>query len=852
MKLDKNYDPSKYEAKIYQKWIDNGSFNATYNSKDYFSIVLPPPNANGNLHLGQNLTVALEDISARYNRMKGKDTLYIPGADHAGFETWVVYEKKLNKEGKTRFDFTNKQLYQQVWNFVDENKQNMHEQLKKMGISADWTKFTYTLDKKVVNQAYGTFKKMWDDKLIYRGERIVNYCTFHGTSFSDIEVDYKNQKGNLWYIKYPIKNSDRFITVATTRPETMLGDTAVAVNPNDVRYKSLIGQKIILPLSNREIPILADKMVESDFGTGAVKITPAHDINDFDLAQRHNLPMISVINEQGRMFGEIPKKFQNLTTEEARVTIVQDLVSLGLIEKVEEYSNRVGHCYKCDTIIQPLLSKQWFVSMQPLAEEAIKQLNKKEIKFYPDTKLKQSVEYLKNIRDWNISRQIPWGIPIPAWQNKADESDWIFDERTDEDEIVVNGKNYRRDRDVFDTWFSSGQWPYVTLGYPNSIEFDKFYPLTLMETGGEILYQWVCRMIMLGIYVTGTIPFKNVYIHGYVMAEDGSKMSKSVGNVVNPIPLIEKYGSDAVRIGIVSGRTAGVNRGYDPRKIEEGRNFANKLWNLARFIESKITDDFIYTDQPTVNNSADGWIIGKIANCSKAITKQLESYRYSEAYNLIFHLVWDDFANWYVESSKTNLNLTTLSYSFNNILKLIHPFAPFVTEAIWQNFNWNNKDLLISSNWPVINLKAGTTGKEFDKLIKLVTEIRFISATLGNKNTINLITDNQLVLSNKELVNNLSNSKSIIENNLGQGLRLQSTENVWIDLTEQEITNFIRSLEEQKEGYLKSIKNLEVRLYNKSYLAKAPKSLIKDSEVNLEKTRIDLKNIEDQIKNFTS
>jgi valyl-tRNA synthetase len=850
MKLDKNYDPSKYEEEIYQKWLDHNSFKATNNYSKYFSIVLPPPNANANLHLGQSLTVAIEDISTRFNRMKGRDTLFVPGADHAGFETWVVYEKKLNQQGRTRFDFTNKELYDQVWDFVEDNKNNMLSQLKRMGISADWNKFTYTLDKKVVDQAYKTFKKMWDEKLIYRGERIVNYCTFHGTSFSDIEVVYKNQKGKLWYLKYPIKGSSEFITVATTRPETMLGDTAIAVNPKDKRFTKLVGKTVILPMQNKEIPVVADSMVESDFGTGAVKITPAHDQNDFELAQRNDLPMVSVINTTGEMFGDIPKKYQGLRVDEAREEIITDLQTLGLVERVEDYANRVGHCYKCHTIIQPLLSKQWFVSMKPLAQQAIKKLEDDQIKFYPESKLNQSIEYLKNIRDWNISRQIPWGIPIPAWQNKADSDDWIYDERVDQDEITIGGKNYQRDPDVFDTWFSSGQWPYITLGYPDNLEFKKFYPLTLMETGGEILYQWVCRMIMLGVYVTGVVPFKNVYIHGYVMAEDGSKMSKSVGNVVDPMPLIDKYGSDAVRIGLIISRSAGINSGFDPRKIEEGRNFANKLWNLARFIETRVESDFKYSDNPKLSTLQDEWILNRLEKAINQITSLLEDYRFSETFDNIYHFVWDDFADWYIEASKTETNVEVLCYVFNNILKLVHPYAPFVSEVIWQNFSWNKDGYLVVSKWPEIKLKKKNTNDDFNSLISLVEEIRFIKATLGNQIKISLLTDNKLINSHEKLIKNLAKVNSIKNSKIGQGLKLQSIDRVWVDVSDSEIKNFVSSLKKQKTILEVNIKNLESRLKNKSYLDKAPKSLIEESRINLDTARTSIKSLDKQIKNF--
>ena len=851
MNLDKNYDPIKYEPKIYQDWIDNGVFKSTDQSSEYFSIVLPPPNANASLHLGQNLTVAIEDISARYNRMQGRDTVFIPGADHAGFETWVVYESKLNKQGKTRFDFTNKQLYSQVWDFVASNQQAMLNQLKKMGISADWDKFTYTLDKKVINQVYNTFKKMWQDGLIYRGERLVNYCTFHGTSFSDIEVVYKKQEGKLWYLKYPLKDSQDFIIVATTRPETMLGDVAIAINPKDERYSKLIGKKVILPITNREIPILSDPMVQSDFGTGAVKITPAHDINDYDLAERHNLPMISVINKQGLMDGDIPKQYIGLSVTDARSSIVNDLEKLSLIEKIEDYSNRVGFCYKCHTVIQPLLSKQWFVKMKPLADVAIKQLEQSKINFYPASKLNQSIEYLKNIRDWNISRQIAWGIPIPAFQNESDENDWIFDERVDQDKLIVDGKTYLRDQDVFDTWFSSGQWPYTLLDYPDSEYFKKFYPLSLMETGGEILYQWVCRMIILGVYITGEVPFKNVYIHGYVLADDGSKMSKSIGNVVDPMPLIDKFGSDAVRIGLITGRSAGINQGFDIRKIEEGRNFANKLWNIARFINSKTDEDFSYSEDPDALTAQDKWILNKLNTASKIVTESLESYRYSEAYDRIYSFAWNDFADWYIESSKTQLNISVLSYCFNNILKLVHPFAPFISEAIWKNLNWQKDKFIATSSWPKFKTTELITDEDFESIINLTTEIRFIRATLGAEAKLGIESNNPLVNQQSEILINLAKISTVKEGSGGQGLKLQSVNGVWLNLSDKEISNFISSLKKQRQKLSDTISNLEARLNNKSYLEKAPTDLVSETKRDLSAHKSSFEELNRQLDSFS-
>ena len=489
--------------------------------------------------------------------------------------------------------------------------------------------------------------------------------------------------------------------------------------------------------------------------------------------------------------------------------------------------------------------------MKPLAKKAIEHLKKSEVKFYPSAKLSQSIEYLENIRDWNISRQIAWGIPIPAFQNNSDPKDWIFDERIDLDEITINDKTYSRDRDVFDTWFSSGQWPYTVLDYPNSEYFKKFYPLTLMETGGEILYQWVCRMIMLGIYTTGEVPFKNVYIHGYVLADDGSKMSKSVGNVVDPVPLIEKYGSDAVRIGLIIGRSAGINRGFDIRRVEEGRNFANKLWNIARFIDSKIDQDFIYSNDPRPISAQDHWILAKLVNTTKLVTKLLDDYRYSEAFDKIYQLVWNDFADWYVECSKLQINDSVLSYCYHNILKLTHPFAPFVTEAIWNDLRWDNQQLLASSSWPKLKLDPKASENDFQTLINLINEIRLVKATLGNATKINLEINNHIISEQSAVLSGLAKLSSIKSVEAGQGLKLQSTKNVWINISSREITSFISSLKKQWQDQVTIIKNLESRLANKAYLDKAPTDLIKESKNDLAIAKINSENLNQQITIFS-
>lgn len=853
MKLPKTYEPNQYEDDIYALWEKSGAFvPKNRGDKGTYSIVMPPPNANANLHIGYELTAVLEDIPVRYHRMKGESALFLPGADHAGFETQVVYEKHLAKEGRSRFDFSREELYKQIWDFVALNRSNFETQLRRMGASCDWTRYTYTLDEKIVKRAYATFQKMWDEGLIYRGERLVNFCTFHGTGFADIEVEYKEKQGHLWHIEYPLTDGSGAVVVATTRPETMLGDTAVAVHPEDDRYKQYLGKTIKLPLTQREIPVIADEMVDREFGTGAVKITPAHDPNDYEVAKRHDLPFISVIDHEGKLTHDVPAPYRGLTVEDGREAVVKDLKDLGVLGKTEDYSHSVGHCYKCGTVIQPLLRDQWFVDMQPLATAAIKALRDDKINFYPDAKKDQLIQYLKGLRDWNISRQIAWGIPIPAFQNIEDPEEWIYDERVEEELITVDGRQYRRDPDVFDTWFSSSSWPYATLDYPDSDDFKQFYPLSLMETGGEILYPWVSRMIMLGLYVTGDVPFKEVYIHGYVMAEDGSKMSKSVGNVVDPLTLIDKYGSDALRMGIIAGRSPAVNRGYDPRRVEEARNFCNKLWNVARFVEDKVGDDFHKKSNPKSESPSDDWILRKLQQATKTISFHLDNYRYSEASETVYHLLWDDFADWYIEASKTHLNVGVLAYGLETILKLTHPFAPFVTETIWQTLKWDASSealakgegdtTLVTAKWPEPARADDKQADVFEEIKNIVTEIRFIKGVLHLRSGPTLYhSGDDFIKQHAGIIKSLTRLDDVSEVRDGEGLHLTSTDHkAWLSIDQAVAERFVTELKEKIASYEKTIKNLETRLENKSYMDNAPKQVVDQTKNQLEDARVAL------------
>jgi valyl-tRNA synthetase len=853
MKLSKAYLPKEHESDIYELWENTKAFQPHKSSPSY-SIVMPPPNANANLHLGHVLTFALEDIAARYHRLKGESVMLLPGADHAGFETQSVYEKQLAKDGKSRLDFSREDLYQQIWDFVALNRGSFENQMRKIGVSCDWESYTFTLDNKIVARAYATFRKMWNEGLIYRGERLVNYCTFHDTAFADIEVVYSEEQGSLWHISYPLSDGSGEIIVATTRPETMLGDTAVAVNPNDERYKGFLGKTVKLPLTSREIPVIEDDYVDIKFGTGAVKITPAHDINDFEVGKRHDLPFKTVISHAGKLI-DVPDKYEGLGIGEARQRIVNDLKGQGFLVKTETHLHNVGHCYKCNTIIQPLLREQWFVNMKPLAGQGIKALKDDKIKFYPTTKKTQLINYLEGLRDWNISRQIAWGIPIPAFQNIDEPDDWIYDERVKEEIIKIGDKTYRRDPDVFDTWFSSSSWPYATLDYPDDDKFKQFYPLSLMETGGEILYPWVSRMLLLGLYVTGEIPFEEVYIHGYVMAEDGSKMSKSVGNVVDPLPIIDEYGSDALRMGIIWGRAAAVNRGFDIRKVEEARNFCNKLWNVARYIDG-VVDESHDTTNVVPTSAADDWILMKLGEVQKQNSRYLDNYRYSEAYDNIYHFIWDDLADWYVEASKANLNKNLLSYVLKKSLLLTHPFAPFVTESIWQALDWEPESILATMLIGDATTYDKSLAEDFSEIQSIVKEIRYIQKAMNLKQlSLHYTKDDTFVEANSALIKQLASLSGVSSTEKPSGHRLDLTStshNCWLDIDESSASGYVDELKAKKLGQASLIKQLEGRLSNDNYVNNAPTKVVDQTRLQLTEAQELLATIDTEINRFSS
>jgi valyl-tRNA synthetase len=714
--MDKIYDHKKVEEKIYKEWEEKGYFSPDVNPNgEPYAIVLPPTNANGALHFGHAMYV-VEDILVRFHRMKGDKTLWLPGTDHAGIETQFVFEKKLREEGKSRLDFERKDLFEMIKQYVDENRGGIEKQLRRLGFSLDWNREKYTLDNDIVEVIYDTFKKLFDDGLVYRAKRLVNYCTHDGTSFSDLEVVYEERQNPLYYIKYGP------LVLATTRPETKFGDTAVAVNPDDKRYQEYIGKELEIEtvLGKAKIKVIADKMVDPEFGTGVVKITPAHDFDDFEVAQRHNLPMVQVIGFDGKM-NEKARKFAGLYAKQARKVIVEEMQQKGLIEKIDEnYVHRIGLCYKCKNPLEPLPLEQWFIKMEPLSKPAIEAVKKKNIKIFPKSFEKIYYQILENYKDWNISRQIVWGIRIPAWQC-LDCNKWTVTKGEAPDKCEhCESKKLKQDEDTFDTWFSSGQWPYATLKTTNSL---GFYPLNVMETGYDILRAWVARMVMLGIYiqkkqgvedVKKQIPFKNIVLHGLVNDPLGKKMSKSKGNVVNPIEIADQYGADAIRFALVYGTAFGNDQALSYPKLQAMRNFTNKLWNIGRFIEMQFNSELFKEKELQFYSreikkdlcKEDLVILEDLNNFIKNTTASIDTYRFHDAVNGLYDFIWHKLADVYIEQIKERLKngdekaLIVLRHVWINCLKLLHPFMPFITEELWAKILKRTERPLIISKWP--------------------------------------------------------------------------------------------------------------------------------------------------------
>ena len=712
--LPKVYEPQQVESRIYQMWEDHDCFKGVEDSKKKsFSIVMPPPNVTGQLHMGHALDCTLQDILTRFKRMQGYAALWVPGTDHAGIATQIKVEEELRvKEGKTRYDLGREKFLERVWKWKEEYGNRIVQQQKKMGVSCDWSRARFTMDEGCSKAVRETFCELYDKGLIYKGSRIINWCPHCVTALSDAEVEYVDKPGHLWYIRYPLADGSGDIVVATTRPETMMGDTGVAVNPNDEKFKHLIGKKCILPIMNREIPIVGDEYCEIGFGTGAVKMTPAHDPNDFEVGLRHNLDVIRVIADNGTI-NENGGKYNGMDRYECRKALVKDLEEQGYLVKTEPYSHNVGTCYRCHNDVEPLISAQWFVKMKPLAEEAIRVVKDGTIKFVPERFSKTYLNWMENVHDWCISRQLWWGHQIPAWY--CDECGHINVSREDPTKCEKCGCTHlTRDEDVLDTWFSSGLWPFSTLGWPDldSEDLKYWYPTTDMVTGYDIIFFWVARMVVSGMEQMKKEPFKTVFIHGLVRDDKGRKMSKSLGNGIDPLEMAEKYGADALRFNLITGNSPGNDMRFYVEKCEAMRNFANKIWNASRYVLMNLTVEETGLPDAADLEIEDKWVLTKLNTLIKEVTENMDAYELGVASAKVYDFIWDTYCDWYIELTKTRLNGTdedakltaqnVLCYVLVTLLKLLHPFMPFITEEIYQALPKCDgaEDILMTAQWP--------------------------------------------------------------------------------------------------------------------------------------------------------
>ncbi len=706
--LEKNYNPAEIEQKLYDKWINKKYFHAEVDrSKKPFTIVMPPPNITGQLHMGHALDNTLQDILVRYKRMQGFDTLWVPGTDHASIATEAKIVEKMREEGITKEEIGREKFLDRAWEWKKQYGGRIVAQLKKIGSSCDWDRERFTMDEGCNKAVKEVFVNLYNKGLIYRGERIINWCPKCLTSISDAEVEYEDQAGHFWHLRYPLKDGSGYINLATTRPETLLGDTAVAVNPNDERYKDLVGKTLILPIVHREIPIIADDYVAMDFGTGVVKITPAHDPNDFEVGLRHNLEVINVMTDDAKIVDDYPK-YAGMDRYEARKAIVADLETEGALVKIEDYNHNVGTCYRCHTTVEPRVSKQWFVKMKPLAEPAIKAVREGKTKFVPEHFDKTYFHWMEGIRDWCISRQLWWGHQIPAFY--CDDCGEMVVTKEKEAVCPKCGKKMRQDPDTLDTWFSSALWPFSTLGWPDKTEeLDYFYPTTTLVTGYDIIFFWVSRMIFSGLEHVGEVPFDTVLIHGLVRDSQGRKMSKSLGNGIDPLEVIDKYGADALRFTLITGNAPGNDMRFYWEKVEASRNFANKVWNASRFIMMNMPEDDIENVDVSELTDADKWILSKANTLAKDVTENLDKYEIGVAAAKLYDFIWEEFCDWYIEMVKPRLYndedttkkaaLYTLKEVLTVSLKLLHPYMPFVTEEIFCTLQ-NKEESIMISKWP--------------------------------------------------------------------------------------------------------------------------------------------------------
>ena len=741
--LEKTYQPNQFEHDLYRWWMNQGYFTPKAEpGKPYFSMVTPPPNITGQLHLGHGLDNAIQDTLIRFKRMQGFNTLWLPGTDHASIATEVKIVEALKKQGIDKHDLGREGFLKRAWQWKEEYGGRIVEQLKCLGSSCDWTRLAFTMDERCSKAVRRAFVRMYKDGLIYRGNRIINWCPVCQTALSDAEVEYAEQDGYFWHYGYTTPDGKTTVTFATTRPETMLGDTAVAVNPNDERYKDLVGKTVIVPFVNREIPVIADEYVDMDFGTGVVKITPAHDPNDFEVGRRHNLPVIRVMNDDGTM-NENAGEFAGLDRYEARKQIVARLKEMGILQKVEPHKHNVGSCYRCHTTVEPIVSKQWFVRMEPLAKPAIEAVKKGEIKFHPERFEKTYFNWMENIRDWCISRQLWWGHRIPVWY--CDDCGAEICEETDPTVCPKCGsKHIRQDEDVLDTWFSSALWPFSTLGFcEGSDDFKAFFPTSVLSCGYDIIFFWVARMIFSSLYNTGEVPFRDVLMHGIVRDEQGRKMSKSLGNGVDPVKFIDQYGADTLRFALLNGVANGSDIRFSQDKIDGTRNFMNKIWNASRFVLMNCEGKTLRTDISECKLTlADKWILTRLNDITKTVTELTEKFELGMSCQALYDFVWSEFCDWYIELTKPVLygtddearidTLSVLVYVLDKILKLLHPFVPFITEEIYQELPVHGESIMIE-RYPTFNSALNFPGEAqlVEELKDLVAKVRNIRTEYG-------------------------------------------------------------------------------------------------------------------------
>ena len=871
-----SYDPEEQEEKWYQFWTQKNYFKANIDEeKTPYTIVIPPPNVTGVLHMGHGLNNTIQDILIRYNRMKGLETCWVPGTDHAGIATQTVVEKNLLKEtGKTRDEIGRKKFLKKVWEWKEENGNAIIEQLKKIGSSCDWSRTRFTLDQGLSNAVNEVFIRLYKKGLIYRGNYIVNWCPRCTTALADDEVEYQDRQDKLYYFRYPIRNSKDYVVVATTRPETMLGDTGVAVNPEDKRYKKLAGKKAILPLVNREIPIIEDKIVDKKFGTGVVKVTPSHDPNDFEMGKTHNLEFINIMTEKGIMNENVPKKYQNKDRDECRQMVIEDLEKQGLLDKIEDYSHSVGHCYRCNTIIEPYQSTQWFVKMRPLAEPAIKAVEKGDIKFYPNRWKKDYLNWMYNIRDWCISRQIWWGHRIPVWYcQNCDEI--VASNTAPEKCIKCNSKNLEQETDVLDTWFSSWLWPFSTLGWPEETDDLKyFYPTDVLVTDPGIIFFWVARMIMAGLEFMKKIPFKDVYIHGVVLDAQGRKMSKSLGNGIDPLDVVKQYGADSLRYTMIAITPTGQNLLLSMDKFEIGKHFVNKIVNASKYIMMNYNNEKIEKNLNKLElDIADKWVISKFHNALQGINSSIKKYRLMD-YAMIFNdFFWHQYCDWYVEMSKVGLyksdekikikTLSVLFYILLNALKIFHPVMPFVTEEIYQGLPNKDSESIMISSWPETNNKLihDEIENKIEILKHLITGIRNIRSLMNIKpnQMIKVILSTKekgkqnLIKKTEKYIKFLANVEEVLIKEDTSDIK-ESAVNVVDDIEifvpleglvniEQEKARLNKKIEEIK----KELAGIEKKLKNKNFMEKAKKEAIEKVKEKESQLKADLELLEKNI-----